>query len=134
MTEVATVPAAPAAVRHRIQVTGVVQGVGFRPFVHRLATELALAGHVGNDTGGVFVEVEGPLSDVAHFERRLVDDAPPMARVAGLETTTVDATGERRFRMVESRGGGKARTFVAPDVAVYERVAVAPVGRVEQLR
>ena len=48
-----------AAVRHRIRVAGVVQGVGFRPFVHRLATELDLAGHVGNDTEGVFVEVEG---------------------------------------------------------------------------
>ncbi len=45
--------------RRRIRVGGVVQGVGFRPFVHRLATELGLSGHVGNDTEGVFVEVEG---------------------------------------------------------------------------
>jgi len=47
-------------VRCRIRVIGVVQGVGFRPFVHRLACELGLAGHVGNDTEGVFMEVEGP--------------------------------------------------------------------------
>ena len=58
--------------RHRIRVTGVVQGVGFRPFVHRLATDLGLAGHVGNDTDGVFVEVEGPPEVVAVFEARLV--------------------------------------------------------------
>jgi len=117
MTEVA---AAPAAVRHRLRVTGVVQGVGFRPFVYRMATELALGGHVGNDSGGVFVEVEGPQPDVACFERRLVDDAPPMARVATVETTAVLPLGEHRFRILESRSRAVARTFVSPDVAVCE--------------
>jgi hydrogenase maturation protein HypF len=114
------VAAAPAAVRHRLRVTGVVQGVGFRPFVHRLATELALGGHVGNDSGGVFVEVEGPQPGVACFERRLVDDAPPMARVATVETTAVHPLGEHRFRILESRSRAMARTFVPPDVAVCE--------------
>jgi len=109
---------AKAAVRHRIRVTGVVQGVGFRPFVHRLAAGLALAGYVGNDTGGVFVEVEGQPVDVARFERRLLDEAPPMARITGLESTEVGTTGERQFRIVESERGGQARTFVSPDVAV----------------
>lgn len=108
------------AVRHRIRVTGVVQGVGFRPFVHRLATELALGGYVGNDSGGVFVEVEGARSDVASFERRLVDDAPPMARIAQVETTAIDPVGEHRFRIVESRRRGTERTFVSPDVAVCQ--------------
>ena len=117
MTGVAT---ARTAVRHRIRVTGVVQGVGFRPFVHRLATELGLAGHVGNDTGGVFVEVEGQPSDVARFERRLLDEPPPMARIAGMEVTEVATTGEREFRIVESDRGGRARTFVSPDVAVCD--------------
>jgi hydrogenase maturation protein HypF len=111
---------AKAAVRHRIRVTGVVQGVGFRPFVHRLATGLALAGHVGNDTGGVFVEVEGQPTDVARFERRLLDEAPPMARIAGMESTEVGTTGERQFRIVESGRGGRASTFVSPDVAVCD--------------
>ncbi len=111
---------AKAVVRHRIRVTGVVQGVGFRPFVHRLAAGLALAGYVGNDTGGVFVEVEGQAVDVARFERRLLDEAPPMARIAGLESTEVATTGERRFRIVESDRGGRARTFVPPDVAVCD--------------
>jgi hydrogenase maturation protein HypF len=117
MSAVAT---AKTAVRHRIRVTGVVQGVGFRPFVHRLATELALAGHVGNDSGGVFVEVEGLPPDVACFERRLADEAPPMARIAEMETTEVGTTGERQFRIAESDRGGGARTFVSPDVAVCD--------------
>jgi hydrogenase maturation protein HypF len=111
---------ANAAVRHRIRVTGVVQGVGFRPFVHRLANDLALGGYVGNDAGGVFVEVEGQPSDVARFERRLLDEAPPMARIAGVEPTQVGTTGERQFRIVESDRGGGARTFISPDVAVCD--------------
>ena len=61
--------------------SGVVQGVGFRPFVHRLATELGLAGHVGNDTEGVFVEVEGAAATCRSFERPPVADAPPLARI-----------------------------------------------------
>ena len=111
---------ANAAVRHRIRVTGVVQGVGFRPFVHRLAVGLALAGYVGNDTGGVFVEVEGQPADVTRFERRLLDEAPPMARITGLESTEVGTTGESQFRIVESDRGGRSRTFVSPDVAVCD--------------
>ncbi len=110
---------ANAAVRHRIRVTGVVQGVGFRPFVHRLASDLALGGYVGNDAGGVFVEVEGQPLDVACFERRLLEEAPPMARVASMEPSEVGTTGERQFRIVESEQGG-ARTFISPDVAVCE--------------
>jgi len=56
----------------RIEVTGVVQGVGFRPFVHRLATETGLDGFVGNDPAGVFVEVTGPQARIDEFARRLV--------------------------------------------------------------
>ena len=53
--------------RRRIRVTGIVQGVGFRPFVYTLAHELALAGLVGNDSGGVFIEIEGPLNSLDLF-------------------------------------------------------------------
>ena len=56
---------AEGLVRHRVRVAGVVQGVGFRPFVHRLATDLDLAGCVGNDTDGVFLEIEGRPEAVA---------------------------------------------------------------------
>jgi hydrogenase maturation protein HypF len=107
-------------VRHRIRVAGVVQGVGFRPFVHRLATELGLAGHVGNDAEGVFAEVEGLAPDVEQFELRLVTQAPPLARIYGVEATAVEVLGIDGFRIVESDADTAVRTFVSPDVAVCD--------------
>ena len=107
-------------IRVRIRVRGVVQGVGYRPFVHRVATEWALAGHVGNDTDGVFVEVEGPRAAVEAFEERLRGDAPPLARVDAVESSSMDAVGEAGFRIVESRSDSAVRTFVAPDAALCE--------------
>lgn len=112
-----------------LRVHGVVQGVGFRPFVHRLATTLGLAGHVGNDSEGVFVEVEGPRAAVDAFARRLVEEAPPMARIDRVETSARTPSGGRGFRIVSSiplpaaRAGAaptSARTFVSPDVAVCD--------------
>ena len=112
---------ADVVVRSRVRVRGVVQGVGFRPFVHRLATELGLSGHVGNDGEGVFIEVEGALADVAAFECRLVDDAPPLARIDDVESVAVKALEDAGgFRIVESVGGAPARTFVPPDIAICD--------------
>ena len=107
-----------AAVRRRIRVGGVVQGVGFRPFVHRVATELGLAGFVGNDTEGVFIEAEGDAPRVARFEARLVEEAPPLARIFSLEGAPVALRFEDGFRIVDSQGAGAVGTFVSPDVAV----------------
>jgi hydrogenase maturation protein HypF len=117
---IAAVPSPPStgAVRHRIRVAGVVQGVGFRPFVHRLATELDLAGHVGNDTDGVLVEVEGSPAQLGCFQRRLLREAPPLARIFEIETSVVGGRGEPGFHIVESCDDGVATTFVSPDVAV----------------
>jgi hydrogenase maturation protein HypF len=67
--------------REAITVRGVVQGVGFRPFVYRLATEEGLAGFIGNDTGGVTIEIEGPADRVEAFRRRLEAEAPPLSRI-----------------------------------------------------
>jgi hydrogenase maturation protein HypF len=113
---------ATGVVRRRIRVRGVVQGVGFRPFVHRLATGLSLGGHVGNDTEGVLVEVEGDASALEAFELRLVGDPPPLARIDAIETTAIEARGEGAFRIVQSASATATavRTFVAPDVAVCD--------------
>ncbi len=109
-----------AFVRRAIRVRGEVQGVGFRPFVYRLAHDLGLAGWVLNDGQGVAIEVQGPAPDVASFERRLTSDAPPLARVAHLEAATRKVTGEdnaqRGFRILASQSG-RVTTSIPPDTA-----------------
>jgi hydrogenase maturation protein HypF len=116
-----TALAAPeVSVRRRIRVEGVVQGVGFRPFVHRLATELGLAGYVGNDTEGVLIEVEGAAPTLDQFEARLTSEAPPLARIFAVRATSVEPCHERSFRIVESQSHQAVRTFISPDVAVCD--------------
>jgi hydrogenase maturation protein HypF len=108
------------SVRQRIRVCGVVQGVGFRPHVHRLATALGLSGFVGNDTEGVFVEVEGPTDAVERFGSRLVAEAPPMALIEGVEVRPLDLLGDHGFRIVDSKETSGAVTLLPPDVAVCD--------------
>jgi hydrogenase maturation protein HypF len=103
-------------VRRQVLVTGVVQGVGFRPFVYRLAEELHLAGFVGNDAAGVFVEVEGPESHVVAFVSRVATEAPPLAVVASVMAREVTTTGESGFAIVAS-SAGPGTTLVPPDIA-----------------
>ncbi|WP_017611781.1 carbamoyltransferase HypF [Nocardiopsis salina] len=107
-------------IRTRARVTGVVQGVGFRPFVYALATRLGLTGFVGNDVDGVFVEAEGPEARVRTFVRALQEEAPPLAQVETVRSTTVPATGEPGFSIRQSGAGGRATTLVAADSATCE--------------
>ncbi len=104
----------------RARVEGVVQGVGFRPFVHRLAGELALDGFVLNDERGVLVEVQGSPERVERFLARLRTDAPPLAIVERVLAEPVEPSPERGFRIVESTGGGRADALVSADVATCE--------------
>ena len=108
------------AERRRLVITGVVQGVGFRPFVHRLAGELGLAGFVGNDSAGVFIEIEGAPSAIATFVERLDGDVPPLASIESVIATTVPPTGADGFAIVESSAIGDGRTSVPPDVATCD--------------
>ncbi|GAA4055231.1 carbamoyltransferase HypF [Streptomyces shaanxiensis] len=116
-------PAQSAAVaadppsRRRVVVRGVVQGVGFRPYVYGLATELALVGHVTNTPEGVVAEVEGSASAVARFCDRLAVQAPPLARVESVHHLELPAAGGEAFTILASRTGGPARTLVSPDTA-----------------
>lgn len=106
--------------RRRITVRGIVQGVGFRPFVARLATELKLGGHCGNDDASVFIEAEGPATRLAEFARRIRSDAPPMSVVVDLATESLPPQGDRTFRIAPSRHVAGARTLISPDVATCE--------------
>lgn len=105
-------------VRRRLLVRGVVQGVGFRPFVYTTAVELALTGRVANDTDGVVIEIEGAEASVREFIRRVHDSPPPLAAVASVEQTAVDIRGGTGFLIGDTRRDGAGRTLVSPDVAI----------------
>lgn len=103
--------------RCRLTVRGLVQGVGFRPFVHAAATDLALAGWVCNDGDGVIVEVDGAPGAVAEFVRRLTADAPPLAVIERVTAADLASRGDAAFTIARSRVGNAPRTMVSPDVA-----------------
>ncbi|MEY9846986.1 hydrogenase maturation protein HypF [Streptacidiphilus sp. BW17] len=118
MTAPTTTPERPAGgERRRVTVRGVVQGVGFRPFVFGLANELRLAGFVTNTGEGVVTEVEGAHEAVAAFCLRIAADAPPLAVVESVSHESVAAAGETGFRIEVSRSEGPRRTLVSPDTA-----------------
>ncbi|MBE0565093.1 MAG: carbamoyltransferase HypF, partial [Krumholzibacteria bacterium] len=104
-------------IRRRLLVDGVVQGVGFRPFVHRLACDEQLAGFVGNSSRGVVIEVEGPPERVEGFTRRLRAEAPPLAEVVAVEAEDIATTGDTAFVIVASRDTPGTRTLIPFDVA-----------------
>jgi hydrogenase maturation protein HypF len=106
--------------RRRISIRGVVQGVGFRPFVHRLARDLHAAGFVRNSSSGVLVEIEAPDSTIDAFLVRLRNELPPLARVDAIEVEDVTARGEVSFGIIESVSGSGAVALVAPDVAACD--------------
>jgi hydrogenase maturation protein HypF len=105
--------------REQARVAGVVQGVGFRPFVYNLARSLELGGWVTNTAGGVELAVEGPGQRVEEFFRRLAAEAPPLAAVTRLERTPARPAGESRFAIRPSEAGTR-RTLISPDAAVCE--------------
>jgi hydrogenase maturation protein HypF len=113
----APLPDADARVRVRLEVHGLVQGVGFRPFVYATASELALTGSVANTESGVRVEVEGHRAAVGELARRLASDAPPLADVRQVLEEEVPLRGGTGFVIEESAAGGRSRTLASPDVA-----------------
>ncbi|MEV8414316.1 carbamoyltransferase HypF [Streptomyces niveus] len=104
-------------VRRRFEVRGVVQGVGFRPFVYVTAAELALTGSVSNTGSGVVAEVEGDADAVAEFGRRLRADPPPLAVVESVGVTEQPPTGGAEFVIAASSTSDRVRTLVSPDTA-----------------
>ncbi len=109
----------PPPIRRRLRVRGIVQGVGFRPHVYALATQLGLTGFVGNDGSGVFVEIEGPEQALDRFQAELQEKPPPLASIERIEVEPAALRGEQTFRIVASEEGqgssAAQRTFVSPD-------------------
>jgi hydrogenase maturation protein HypF len=104
-------------VRVKLALRGAVQGVGFRPFVHRLATELSVTGWVNNSPQGVFVEAECPRPVLEQFLRRLEAEKPPRSSIQSMETTWVDAVGFSKFEIRASEYAGEKSALVLPDIA-----------------
>ncbi|MGV1098332.1 carbamoyltransferase HypF [Thiovibrio sp. JS02] len=104
--------------RWRITINGIVQGVGFRPFVCRLARERGLAGFVGNTPEGVTVEAEGGVDRLADLVQAIRKEPPPLAQIATLAIRSVPLALETTFRVHDSSGLGAAATLISPDVAV----------------
>ena len=104
--------------RKRLIVTGVVQGVGFRPFVYSLALRHALSGHVGNDSRGVFIEVEGPEWALQAFRENLVAEAPPLSHIEQVNEEILQPNGDDQFIIVHSESRNEGNTLLSPDVCV----------------
>ena len=108
--------------RHRLRVSGVVQGVGFRPFVFGLAERLGLTGFVGNDSSGVFIEVEGCAGALNRFQQALRDERPPLAMIDIIHCERLAVRGDDHagFVIVESEAQAGGSTLVAPDVCICD--------------
>lgn len=106
--------------RQRITVTGVVQGVGFRPFVYGLAQRMNVSGFVGNDSHGVFIEVEGAIHALEAFCNALVAEAPPLAYIDEVTTVPIPAQAGTEFFIVQSQAQPLHGTLISPDLTLCD--------------
>jgi hydrogenase maturation protein HypF len=113
-------PPAECPVRRWLFVHGVVQGVGFRPYVYGLAVSCRLAGFVRNEPGGVRIEIEGKREDVERFAARLPAELPPLAALDGLEAADMEPHGDRAFTILESAPPAARTTAIPADTAACE--------------
>jgi hydrogenase maturation protein HypF len=106
--------------RKRVHIRGTVQGVGFRPFVYRLATELDLKGHVLNISGGVIAEIEGPEPAVTSFLDRLRAEAPPLSAIEHIETEDQPTAGDAAFTIHHSLSDAAQFAMVPADIGTCD--------------
>ena len=111
---------APTRERREISVRGIVQGVGFRPFIYTLARRHGLTGLVRNDAEGVHIEAEGSPEELDSFLREIKEEAPPLAVIEAVSWRPLLVREERDFRIEESREGVRRRALISPDVATCE--------------
>ena len=114
------VPDKPGLRRLRVAITGVVQGVGFRPFVYNTAIDSGLTGFVGNDSKGVFVEVEGNGESLDQFADEVKKNSPPLAYIDRVRVEEIPAIGSKSFEIRFSEDDPSDSTLVSPDVAVCD--------------
>jgi hydrogenase maturation protein HypF len=110
-------------IRARIEISGIIQGVGFRPFIYRLAREQGLAGHVANTAAGVTIEIDGTEQEIEDFIKAITSEKPPLATIIELHVTgseiNPDAT-RGSFQIIESSSAGKRIGPITPDSDVCD--------------
>jgi hydrogenase maturation protein HypF len=107
-------------IRKEIQISGIVQGVGFRPYVYRLATDRNLGGNIRNAPAGVTIEIQGPRELVEAFVSRLPEEIPALAKITGLTVRDMPCKPDRPFEILPSHTGQHGSALISPDVAVCE--------------
>src|ERR1700741_198042 len=107
-----------AVVRKAIELTVIVQGFGFRPFVYRLANECNLVGFIANTSAGVSIEVQGDAEGVERFLERLPKEIPPLAKPTSFVPRVAQPQSDLAFRIIASRLDAPPRALISPDVAV----------------
>ncbi len=107
-------------VRKEIEVAGIVQGVGFRPYVYRLATDRNLGGNIRNTAAGVLIEIQGPQDLVEDFVSRLPKDAPALAQITQLSVRETPCRPDLGFEISSSHTGQHVSALISPDVATCE--------------
>ncbi len=106
--------------RQRIVVQGIVQGVGFRPFVYAQAHRLSLAGFIFNDSNGVTIEIEGTGEALAEFRKALAEEAPPLARIDRVAVELLEPRHEHTFVIAHSQSGNARSALISPDTATCD--------------
>jgi hydrogenase maturation protein HypF len=109
-----------SANRERLIVHGIVQGVGFRPFVYGLAARYGLVGHVGNNSGGVFIEVQGKPESLEQFRAALSAEAPPLSHIEAILVEQIQPCPDTSFVIFESCTGSDVGALIPPDVCVCD--------------
>ncbi len=107
-------------IARKIEVNGIVQGVGFRPFVYNTARRLDLGGRVANTSSGVLIHIEGPSPVIDSFTDQLIENPPPLAHIVKITSNECPAEGLKEFSIVKSIGDEAMATLISPDVSVCQ--------------
>jgi len=111
----------PLEVNRKLAISGVVQGVGFRPFVYQLAKRYKLNGSILNNTAGVKIEIEGTQDAVDAFMKALQNELPPLARIDTLMSEDSEYIGYPDFEILQSETENDKSTLVSPDIAICDK-------------
>ncbi|MFQ6618312.1 MAG: acylphosphatase, partial [Fidelibacterota bacterium] len=104
--------------RSKIHINGIVQGVGFRPFIFKIAAESDIKGSVSNTSEGVEIDAEGLVENLAQFKKRIEEEAPPLAAIISIKEERLKPAGYKKFEIILSRKDVKRSTLISPDVCI----------------